>query len=242
MTEEEIITLIRAGGKALDAGVKALYQSMAQPMLRFFVHQGVSGEDAKDVLQETLVKIVRNSEGFGGSGTAKAWMWQVARNCLIDHKRKGANLQPSAYENELVESKASSVAEIRINGSTEERNGLQVTTFQYAGKPVTNERRRLTTSVSDAEWQHIEKTEASPGFEAFVDERSAEQCVSEGLDAFSKQEPERSYVLMMQMDGSSIEEIGQLIGRTVAATKEYLSQCKKKIQPFIAHCNELLPT
>ncbi len=242
MTEEEIITLIRAGGKALDAGVKALYQTMAQPMLRFFVHQGVSGEDAKDVLQETLVKIVRNSESFGGSGTAKAWMWQVARNCLIDHQRKGANLQPSAYENELVESKASSVAEIRMNGSTEERNGLQVTTFQYAGKPVTNERRRLTTSVSDAEWQHIEKTEASPGFEAFVDERSAEQCVSEGLDAFSKQEPERSYVLMMQMDGSSIEEIGQLIGRTVAATKEYLSQCKKKIQPFIAHCNELLPT
>lgn len=242
MTEEEIITLIRAGGKALDAGVKALYQTMAQPMLRFFVHQGVSGEDAKDVLQETLVKIVRNSETFGGSGTAKAWMWQVARNCLIDHQRKGANLQPSAYENELIESKASSVAEIRMNGSTEERNGLQVTTFQYAGKPVTNERRRLTTSVSDAEWQHIEKTEASPGFEAFVDERSAEQCVSEGLDAFSKQEPERSYVLMMQMDGSSIEEIGQLIGRTVAATKEYLSQCKKKIQPFIAHCNELLPT
>lgn len=242
MTEEEIITLIRAGGKALDAGVKALYQTMAQPMLRFFVHQGVSGEEAKDVLQETLVKIVRNSETFGGSGTAKAWMWQVARNCLIDHQRKRANLQPSAYENELVESNASSVAEIRMNGSTEERNGLQVTTFQYAGKPVSNERRRLTTSVSDAEWQHIEKTEASPGFEAFVDERSAEQCVSEGLDAFSKQEPERSYVLMMQMDGSSIEEIGQLIGRTVAATKEYLSQCKKKIQPFIAHCNELLPT
>jgi DNA-directed RNA polymerase specialized sigma24 family protein len=167
-------------------------------------------------------------------------MWQVARNCLIDHQRKGANLQPSAYENELVESKASSVAEIRMNGSTEERNGLQVTTFQYAGKPVTNERRRLTTSVSDAEWQHIEKTEASPGFEAFVDERSAEQCVSEGLDAFSKQEPERAYVLMLQMDGSSVDEIGQLIGRTVAATKEYLSQCKKKIQPFIAHCNELL--
>ena len=242
MTEEEIITLIRAGGKALDAGVKALYQTMAQPMLRFFVHQGVSGEDAKDVLQETLVKIVRNSETFGGSGTAKAWMWQVARNCLIDHQRKGANLQPSAYENELVESNASSVAEIRMNGTTEERNGLQVTTFQYAGKPVTKERRRLTTSVSDAEWQNIEKTEASPGFEAFVDERSAEQCVSEGLDAFSKEEPERSYVLMMQMDGSSIEEIGQLIGRTVAATKEYLSQCKKKIQPFIAHCNELLPT
>ena len=45
---------------------------------------------------------------------------------------------------------------------------------------------------------------------------------------------------MLQMDGLSIEEIGLRIGRTMAATKEYLSQCKKKVQPFIAHCTELL--
>jgi DNA-directed RNA polymerase specialized sigma24 family protein len=42
------------------------------------------------------------------------------------------------------------------------------------------------------------------------------------------------------MDGLAIEAIGQRIGRSVAATKEYLSQCRKKIQPFIAHCAELL--
>ena len=127
-----------------------------------------------------------------------------------------------------------------MKGTTEVRDGVQVTEYEYAGKPAANERRSLTSSVGDAEWQHIEKTEASPDFEVFVDERAAEQCVSEGLEAFSKQEPERAYVLMLQMDGSSVDEIGKLIGRTVAATKEYLSQCKKKIQPFIAHCNELL--
>ena len=47
---------------------------------------------------------------------------------------------------------------------------------------------------------------------------------------------------LLQMDGHSIEEIGLRIGRTIAATKEYLSQCKKKIQPYIAHCTELLGT
>jgi hypothetical protein len=45
---------------------------------------------------------------------------------------------------------------------------------------------------------------------------------------------------MLQMDGLSVEEIGHRIGRTIAATKEYLSQCKKKIQPYIAHCTDLL--
>jgi hypothetical protein len=43
------------------------------------------------------------------------------------------------------------------------------------------------------------------------------------------------------MEGESIEEIGNRIGRTIAATKEYLSQCKKKLLPFISHCRELLP-
>jgi DNA-directed RNA polymerase specialized sigma24 family protein len=64
--------------------------------------------------------------------------------------------------------------------------------------------------------------------------------VATGLGAFSNSEPERAYVLTLQMEGLSIQEIGQRIGRTVAATKEYLSQCKKKIQPFIAHCTEHL--
>ena len=66
--------------------------------------------------------------------------------------------------------------------------------------------------------------------------------MSAGLDEFGKREPERALVLLLQMDGHSIEEIGLRIGRTIAATKEYLSQCKKKIQPYIAHCIELLPT
>ena len=72
MTEEEMITMIRAGGKAMEAGVKALYQAVAQPMLRFFVFKGgVSGDEAKDVLQETLIKIVRSASSFSGEGAAR---------------------------------------------------------------------------------------------------------------------------------------------------------------------------
>ncbi|EKD97082.1 MAG: RNA polymerase sigma factor [uncultured bacterium] len=188
MTEENIIQLIRAGGNAMDAGVKALYQSAAQPMLRFFVFKGVSGDDAKDILQETFVKIVRSAASFSGDGAAKAWIWQIARNCLIDHQRKQGNL--ANHE----------------------------------------------TAVNDEQWQSLEDTTApNCGTVGSVDE-----CVSSGLDKFNRVESERAMVLMLQMDGLSIDEIGLRIGRTMAATKEYLSQCKKKIQPFIAHCTDLL--
>lgn len=192
MTEEEIISMIRVGGKSLDAGVKALYQSAAQPMLRFFVYQGLSGDDAKDVLQETFIKIIRSADTYAGAGTAKAWIWQLARNCLIDHHRKLG----SVGKHEL--------------------------------------------AVNDEQWSRLEETTAAPASPGWSSADSVDKCVADGLSAFSKIEPERAYVLTLQMEGQSIEEIGQRIGRTVGATKEYLSQCKKKIQPFIAHCTDYL--
>ena len=69
---------------------------------------------------------------------------------------------------------------------------------------------------------------------------SADECVAEGLLQFGEQLPDRAHALVLQMEGESIEEIGHRIGRTIAATKEYLSQCKKKLAPFISHCRELL--
>ena len=189
MTEEDIIMNIRRGGKALDAGVKALYQSVAQPMLRFFVYQGVSGDDAQDVLQEALVNIVRKAESFDGKGTAKAWMWQVARNCLIDRQR------------------------------------------------TLSSRGQHETAMNDEQWARIEETTPAP---VVAPVGAIDQCVGDGLSLFTKREPERAYVLTLQMEGLSVAEISERIGRTVAATKQYLSQCRIKIQPFIAHCTQHL--
>ena len=192
MTEEDIIKLIRAGGKAMDAGVKALYDTTAQPMLRFFVYRGTSGDEAKDILQETFIKIVRSAGSYSGQGEAKSWIWQIARNCLIDHQRKQGSL--ANHE----------------------------------------------TAVNDEQWESLAQTTPDPNATSCAVPGSVDECVSAGLDQFNRREPERALVLMLQMDGMSIEDIGLRIGRTIAATKEYLSQCKKKIQPYIAHCTDLL--
>lgn len=194
MTEEDIIKMICAGGAEMNKGVKALYDTTAQQFLRFFVYRGASADEAWDVLQETMVKIVRSVQSYGEEGSARSWMWQIARNCLIDHQRK-------------------------------------------AGTITTHE-----TTASDEQWQHLEDKTAGPNAAACSDARSVDECVKAGLAAFSNREFDRANALMLQMDGYSIEEIGLRIGRTIAATKEYLSQCKKKIQPYIAHCTELLPT
>jgi RNA polymerase sigma-70 factor (ECF subfamily) len=194
MTEEDSIKMIRAGGHPMNAGLRALYDNVGQSMLRFFVYKGVTADEAKDVLQETMVKIVRSAASVSGEGSAKAWIWQIARNCLIDHQRKTGALK------------------------------------------------NHETAVNDEQWDHLEKTTADPNATICATAGSVDECVSAGLESFGNREPDRALVLLLQMDGYSIEEIGLRIGRTIAATKEYLSQCKKKIQPYISHCTELLTT
>ena len=70
MTEEDILRGICAGGRAREAAVVALYRGHAQALLRFFVYQGLGPDDARDLLQDTVVKIVRGAAGFDGKGAA----------------------------------------------------------------------------------------------------------------------------------------------------------------------------
>ena len=70
--------------------------------------------------------------------------------------------------------------------------------------------------------------------------QSVDECVAIGLENFAAKEPDRVRVLEMQLDGMKISSIARLIGRTEGGTKEYLSQCKKKLAPYIAHCTALL--
>jgi len=190
MTDEDILAGVCQGGRQQDAAVKALYQAHAQAMLRFFVHQGVSAEDASDILQDTLVKIIRSAHGFRGTGSAQAWLWQVARNCLLDFHAARA---------------------------------------RWAGREL---------AVDAARWDSLADTTPAPL--ACAMDATVDACVASGLDAFAQQMPERAHALALQMEGLSIEAIGRQIGRSAAATKEYLSQCRKKIQPFVAHCIDLL--
>jgi len=64
-------------------------------------------------------------------------------------------------------------------------------------------------------------------------------CVEGQLNKFSKENPERSHALRLQMDGFDIKFIADSIGRSQGATKEYLSQCRKKISPWVEKCLEI---
>lgn len=93
--------------------------------------------------------------------------------------------------------------------------------------------------LSDASMSELEVELANKNPLASVSQ-TAQECVAIGIENFAAEHPDRARALEMQLDGEDIASIGKQIGRTVAAAKEYLSQCKKKLAPFIKHCTELL--
>ena len=94
--------------------------------------------------------------------------------------------------------------------------------------------------LADAARSDLEKELADKNPLGTADQ-TAQDCVNRGLEEFAAAHPDRHRALEMQLDGEDIASIGRRIGRTAAAAKEFLSQCKKKLAPFIEHCTELLP-
>lgn len=61
--------------------------------LRRFIRRRVSDDHvADDLLQETFMRIHRNLGTLQESDRLAAWVYQIARNVVHDHHRKGSNL------------------------------------------------------------------------------------------------------------------------------------------------------
>lgn len=66
-------------------------------------------------------------------------------------------------------------------------------------------------------------------------------CVQQAFLRFRQNHEERAQALtLIAFYGWDIEEISGFLGRTQAATREYLSQSRKKLRPFLEPCYEFL--
>ena len=197
MSEEEMITAIKSGGRQQELALQALY-SKAAVFRRHFQYKGLSIQVTDDLIQETIVKIFRSASSYsGGSGfgdsSANAWMWTIAKNVMNDHLRGKKTDEVSIDDEELGEASRSALEVELANKNPHKAAG-----------------------------------------------QTAQDCVTKGLEEFAAAHPDRHRALEMQLDGEDIASIGRRIGRTAAAAKEFLSQCKKKLAPFIEHCTALL--
>jgi RNA polymerase sigma factor (sigma-70 family) len=72
-----------------------------------------------------------------------------------------------------------------------------------------------------------------------LERRQLDDCLDTQYRAFMSEQPAAAAALQKVTEHEwSIREVAQFLGRTEAATKEYLSQCRKKLRMFFDPCRE----
>lgn len=68
-----------------------------------------------------------------------------------------------------------------------------------------------------------------------------EECVRKQYAEFAKADAKHAEILArVAFDGWSIEDVAAALQRTPGATREYLSQCRKKLKVFLEACREFV--
>ncbi len=86
--DDRLIATLMVGDARASQAVAALYDRYEIQMLRFFRAHALSIQDAEDLLQVTFVKIIEKAHALKEVSNGRAWIWQIARNTLLDSLRQ----------------------------------------------------------------------------------------------------------------------------------------------------------
>lgn len=81
-----VIDALRRGG---DDALPTLVDRFGPRVYNFAARMCRSDEDAKDVLQETLLAVLRGVKGFRGEGKFSTWLFRIAANACRKMRRRG---------------------------------------------------------------------------------------------------------------------------------------------------------
>jgi len=84
-TDEDLLTALR-GGNVESLGV--LVTRWEDPLYRFVSRMVDRPDDARDVCQETFLRILRKSDAFRDGARFSTWMYQIALNLCRDRARR----------------------------------------------------------------------------------------------------------------------------------------------------------
>jgi RNA polymerase sigma factor (sigma-70 family) len=100
---------------------------------------------------------------------------------------------------------------------------------------------RPSENLDDDGWEALEhESEALRTYDSPPASGSLEECVDKGFAEFAKNFSERAHVLSLVMEGFDTAHIAATIQRTSGATREFISQSRKRIEEFLRPCKDYL--
>ena len=84
-SDDELVAAARAGS---PEAIEALLETYQQRIFGFGLRMCGDAEDAKEVLQDTLLAAARNVKDFRGGSSLSTWLYTIARSFCIKRRRR----------------------------------------------------------------------------------------------------------------------------------------------------------
>lgn len=196
MDKQEFMRACREGGAAIERALRALDRS-------FFSHLYAQGlrslrdpDLARDLVQETFIKVWRRCATFEGSSELLPWIQAILRRGILDRLRRPEREVSLEDEGGMSEEMFTRIHELSLQG---------------VAMPDDEARRAQLAACFERCWRRFE--EASPAH--------------------------AEVIAWIVEDGLSHEEIAALLERSPGATREFISQCRKRARVYLAEWYEL---
>lgn len=256
LDDRQCLTLIRQGGKLREKGVDALFRKHAKYLAYQLKSEKLNVADKEDILQETFIKLVRHCDSYKGDSSIRTWITSIAINCMKDHLRSVKSRSTTVADKAADQINKGAIAfehtAVMRAGESRVEGGVKVTELPYAGKSEEKSHRTSSPPMfisMDNDWeddegdglaslegQHNSLWNYDPAPEAGL----FENCIDQGYAEFAKRFSEQWYALSLVYDGYDTTYIATAIQRTPGATREFLSQTRKRIKEFLLPCEEYL--
>ena len=92
-SDEELVARVCGGDGTAFGPIVERYQDRLYNTIYRLVG---SSEDARDLLQETFIKAYENLEGFRGGSSLYTWLFRIAVNASLSHRRKRKPIHATA--------------------------------------------------------------------------------------------------------------------------------------------------
>jgi RNA polymerase sigma-70 factor (ECF subfamily) len=186
----------REGGDAIEQALRALDRTFHAPLFTDCLRVLHDAEAARDLVQETFIKVWRRCASFRGQSELLPWIRSILRNGALDRLRRAPREVP--------------LDAVDLVSEETERRIVELSSQQ------------VPTPDDEARRQQLA------------------ECFARCWQRFESAAPEHAAVMTWIVeDGLSNEEISELLGRTPGATREFISQCRKRARRHFAEWYEL---
>lgn len=185
----------RDGGSALEQAMRTLDREHFAVLYRESRRTVRDAAAARDLVQETFIKVWQRCASFHGSSELLPWLRAILRHTMLD-------------------------------------------SFRRHDRAVSLDDAVLTAEVEQKILELSARAVATPLDEVQV--RQQREVFQRCWAAFERDCPTHAAVIAwIGEDGLDNEAIAQLLGRTPGATREFISQCRKKARVYLAEWYQL---